>query len=50
MMTNKFSEKEFFARTLYGEARREVAKFGDAPLKAVEHTIMNRFKEQTWYG
>ncbi len=50
MTRNKFSEKEVFARTLYGEARGEIAQFGDAPLKAVANIIVNRFKAQTWYG
>lgn len=50
MMLNNFSEKEIFARTLYGEARGEVFKFGDAALKGVASIIINRFKEQTWYG
>lgn len=50
MTINNLSEKEVFARTLYGEARGEVAKFGDVSLKAVANTIINRFKEQSWYG
>lgn len=49
-MLNDFSEKEVFARTLYGEARGEVVQFGESALKAVANIIMNRFKEQTWYG
>jgi N-acetylmuramoyl-L-alanine amidase len=50
MMRNYFSEKEIFARTLYGEARGEVGKFGDVALKAVASIIINRFEEQAWYG
>lgn len=38
------------AKTLYGEARGEWEWFGIAPLIAVANVILNRVRQQTWFG
>ena len=45
-----FSDKGIFARTLYGEARGEVKKYGQKAFEAIGHVILNRFFENKWYG
>lgn len=47
---NNFTEEEVLARTLYGEARGELLKYGHKALWAIGHVIINRYKEKTWYG
>lgn len=42
MMMDGFSDLQIFARTLYGEARGEVKKYGVESLMAVAHVVMNR--------
>ncbi|CAO5674975.1 MAG: hypothetical protein HEEMFOPI_00155 [Holosporales bacterium] len=51
-MTQKpnFTEKGIFARTIYGEARGEVKRYGQKALEAIGHVIINRFLEKSWYG
>lgn len=41
-MLNDLSELQIFGRTLYGEARGEVRKYGDRSLMAVAQVILNR--------
>lgn len=48
--TNTFTELDIFARTLYGEARGDVAKFGDKALYAIGHVILNRLEAKSWFG
>lgn len=38
------------AKTLYGEARGEVKRFGIASFMAIANVIMNRLMQRTWYG
>jgi N-acetylmuramoyl-L-alanine amidase len=45
-----FTDKSIFARTLYGEARGEIKKYGPKALEAIGHVILNRFLEKSWYG
>jgi N-acetylmuramoyl-L-alanine amidase len=47
-----FNDTEIFARTLFGEARGEVENpfCGEDGLVAVANVIMNRCKQQTWFG
>lgn len=49
---SKKQDIEVLAKTMYGEARGEVAKVngGLASLIAVGNVIMNRVRENTWYG
>lgn len=42
-MNNK--DKDTLARTLYGEARGEIAKYGIVPLIAIANVILNRYKK-----
>jgi spore germination cell wall hydrolase CwlJ-like protein len=46
------SEIEILARTIYGEARGEYGRLdgGISSLLAVGNVVMNRVKQQTWYG
>lgn len=43
-MIHNLSEIEIVARTLYGEARGEVAKIGPTALEAIASVIWNRWK------
>lgn len=48
----KLSDVDIVARTIYGEARGEYARVdgGISSLIAVGNVIMNRQKQQTWFG
>lgn len=48
-MIESFSEADIVARTLYGEARGEVAKVGLVALEAVASVIWNRWHVQPSY-
>ncbi len=48
-MIESFSDVDIVARTLYGEARGEVAKVGVIALKAVASVIWNRWRVQPSY-
>lgn len=48
-MIQTFSDVDIIARTLYGEARGEVAKVGVIALKAVASVIWNRWRVQPLY-
>lgn len=43
-MIHNLSEIEIVARTLYGEARGEVAKIGPTALEAIASVIWNRLQ------
>lgn len=50
-MIQKFSDLDIIARTLYGEARGEVANVGIIGLEAVASVIWNRWKSSpTYFG
>lgn len=45
-----FSPLDIFIRTLYGEARGEIAQYGERALLAIGHVILNRLESKSWYG
>lgn len=48
-MIHTFSDTDIIARTLYGEARGEVAKVGIIALEAIASVIWNRWKSHPLY-
>ncbi|CAO4844400.1 MAG: hypothetical protein CNLJKLNK_01247 [Holosporales bacterium] len=45
-----FSPLDIFSRTLYGEARGELAPYGERALLAIGHVILNRLESKSWFG
>jgi N-acetylmuramoyl-L-alanine amidase len=43
-------DMEVLARTIYGEARGEFKRIGLQALEAIGHVVMNRVRQQTWFG